>query len=105
MQSPLPAIERGEIKAEGHSVFATLAYIALPVGAIAPHEQACVYQPGEVTAHRRARHAVQPLADRLVGWEDDHFGVPAKRIVRKEAEKSLKNGQIALGNPKGGLRL
>src|SRR6056297_1314849 len=99
------AIERGEVKAEGHPIFATLAHIPLPVRAIAAHEQACLYQPGEVTAHRRARHAVQPLADRLVGWKDDHFGVAAKHIVRKEAEKSLKNGQIALRNPKCCLRL
>ena len=28
-----------------------------------------------------------------------------KCIIRKEAEKPLQNGQIALGNPKGGLRL
>jgi len=79
--------------------------IPLPVGAIASHEQACLDQAGQVTAHRRAGHAIQPLADRLVGREDDHLGVPAKRIIGKEAEKPLQDGQIALGNPKGGLRL
>ncbi len=82
-----------------------LADIPLPVGTIAAHEQASINQTGNVLAHRGAGHAVQPLADRLVGREDDHFCVPAKRVIRKEAEKPLQNGQIALGNPEGGLRL
>ena len=100
-----PAVEGGEVKAEGYALFAMLAGIALPVGTIAPHEQAGLYQTAEVTTHRRARHTVQPLTDRLVGRKNDHFGVSAKRIVWKEAEKPLQDGEIAFGYPKSGLRL
>ena len=99
------AVEWREVEAESHALFVMLADIPLPIRTIAAHEQPSVNQTGNVPAHRGAGHAVQPLADRLVGREDDHFCVSAKRIIRKEAEKPLQNGQIALGNPKGGLRL
>ena len=79
--------------------------VALPIGAIAPLEQASLDETREVTTHRGAGHTIQALTDRLVRGEDDHLGVPAKRIVRKEAEEPLQNRQITFRDPKGRLRL
>ena len=45
-----PTVERRQVEPKSHALFAVLADISLPVGAIAPHEQASIHQTGNVPA-------------------------------------------------------